>query len=137
MTMTNGAVATLLVCIGLWGCDMADIEKAVVKDRTIVIFDGGRSLKAGQSLRWGNMNGRIQVSVTSSDGVDIMAFPTDKDFRLYGAGERADHLPGCFARQSTRFSGECRFPEPDGVFAIYNRNWISEINVDVRIVASR
>ncbi len=132
-------MAILWLLAGSVGCDTGGYRDTDGKARKeehplekVVIYDGGLALKAGQSIPWKNMSGQVQVEVSSNDGVDIWAFPSEKDFRLYRARETYDYLPGCSAQQSTRFVGLCVFKE-DGVFAVYNKNWLSDINVDVRI----
>lgn len=100
-----------------------------------VVADTGFIVKAGDSHRFTSFSGgTYDFEITSTDGVSITAYPSEKDFQLHEAGGRGwEYYEDCSAEKSTRFHQTCSLPE-GAVVAVRNPNVFQEINVNVRIV---
>jgi hypothetical protein len=101
----------------------------------VVVTDTGFILKAGDSHRFTSFwSGTYDVEITSTDGVTILAYPSEKDFQLHAADGRGwEYYEECSTEKSTRFRKTCTLPQ-DAVVAVHNPNIFEEINVNVRIV---
>jgi hypothetical protein len=122
-------VFVLLAYFGAIGPDFARHTEPVV------VADTGFILKAGDSHRFTSFaGGTYDFEIASTDGVTIIAYPSEKDFQLDEAnGQGWEYYEDCSAEKSTRFHKTCTLP-PNAVLAVRNPNVFQESNVNVRIV---
>lgn len=122
-------VFVLLAYFGVLGPEFSQPTQPVV------VTDAGFILTAGDSHRFTSFAaGTYDFEITSTDGVTILAYPSEKDFQLHVADGRGwEYYEDCSAEESTRFRKTCTLPQ-DAVVAVHNPNMFEEINVNVRIV---